>query len=183
MSIEYFPGPVTNNSKKPPIMLRFLKKLSILSNGNHVANWPVKARVVATEAEKYLAFRRARAALAASGTVTLELALAKVPEIVAYRVAPLESLARYFIDVPSIVLPNLILGHNAIPEFLQEGCTAEALAAALAGIIREGEAREAQIQAFDSIAKSLALPSGEMPSDHAATVVLETMARKNASGT
>ncbi len=96
----------------------------------------MKAQLVTTEAEKYSAFRRARAALAASGTVTLELALAKVPQIVAYRVAPLESLARYFIEVPSIVLPNLILGQNAIPEFLQERCTAEALAAALIGILR-----------------------------------------------
>ncbi|MGA3304284.1 MAG: lipid-A-disaccharide synthase [Methylovirgula sp.] len=149
---------------------------------NHVATWPVKPRLVATEAEKYSAFRRARAGLAASGTVTLELALAEVPQVVAYRVAPLESLARYFIEVPSIVLPNLILGRNAIPEFLQERCTADSLAAALIGIVREGPARKAQIEAFDAIAKSLALPLGETPSGRAAAVVFETMARKNARG-
>jgi lipid-A-disaccharide synthase len=149
--------------------------------GNHVATWPVKARVVAAEAKKYAAFRSARAALAASGTATLELALAKVPQIVAYRVAPLESLVRYFIEVPSIVLPNLILGKNAIPEFLQERCTPEALAAALAGILRDGSARDAQIKAFETIAKKLILPSGETPSGRAAAVVLETITRKTES--
>src|SRR5262249_20179258 len=52
--------------------------------------WPVQPRIVADPAEKWAAFRQARAALAASGTVTLELALAGVPTILAYRVALFE---------------------------------------------------------------------------------------------
>ena len=72
------------------------------------------------EAEKFAAFRRARAALAASGTVTLELALARVPTVVAYRVSRLEeAIVRALATAPSIVLPNLILGENVMPEFVQ----------------------------------------------------------------
>lgn len=143
-----------------------------------VATWPLDVDVVTTEAEKFSAFRRARAALAASGTVTLELALAQVPQIVAYRVSPIESLARFFIDVPSIVLPNLILGRNVIPEFLQERCTPAALAAAVLDILERGSARQRQIESFDEIALRLALPAGQTPSTRAAAITLETIARK-----
>ena len=92
--------------------------------------------------------RRARAALVASGTATLELALAGVPMAVAYKVSTLESLARFFIDVPSIVLANLILGENAIPEFVQEDCTPPRLAAALQPLVQSGMGRSRQIDAF-----------------------------------
>lgn len=141
-----------------------------------VAAWPLKVRVVSTEAEKLSAFRHARAALAASGTVTLELALAKVPQIVAYRVSAIESLARFFVKVPSIVLPNLILGRNVIPEFLQERCTPEVLADALIGILRNGPPRETQIESFDTLALRVAGPGGASPSARAAMITLQTIA-------
>jgi lipid-A-disaccharide synthase len=143
---------------------------------NHVAAWPVKPRIVQGEAEKFACFRRARAALAASGTVTLELALAEVPQIVAYRVSPLETLLRPFIKVSSIVLPNLILGENAVPEFLQEACTPEALTMALTALLRDGPEREKQIGAFPEIAEAMALPGGESPSARAAAMVFATIA-------
>ena len=75
-----------------------------------VANWRIKPRIVDGEAAKYQTFRIARAALAASGTVTLELALAGVPMVVAYKVSKLEEQLKYVISASSIVLPNLILG-------------------------------------------------------------------------
>ena len=87
--------------------------------------WDAPVRIVHGEAAKYAAFRRARAALAASGTVTLELALAGVPMVVAYKVSRMEeAVARRLIKVPTIVLPNLILGQNAMPEFIQADCNA-----------------------------------------------------------
>ncbi|MGB8278811.1 MAG: lipid-A-disaccharide synthase [Methylovirgula sp.] len=141
-----------------------------------VADWPVKPRVISGEAEKFSSFRRARAALAASGTVTLELALAEVPMVVAYKISALESLVRPFIKVPSIVLPNLILGDNIVPEFLQENCTPEALAAALAALIRDGPERQMQSRGFPQIADRLRLPAGETPSSRAAAIVLDTIA-------
>ncbi|QXX73657.1 lipid-A-disaccharide synthase [Methylovirgula sp. HY1] len=141
-----------------------------------VASWPVKPRVICDPATKFATFRGAKAALAASGTVTLELALAEVPMSVAYAVSWAEALARPFIKVPSIVLPNLILGENVVPEFLQENCTPEALAAALAALFVDGPERQRQSRAFPRIAERLRLPEGETPSARAVAIVLDTMA-------
>ncbi len=105
------------------------------------AAWPVAPRIVLGEAQKFEAFRTARAALAASGTVTLELALAGAPMVGAYKVGIVEEQLKYLIKVPSILLPNLILGENAIPEKLQRDCNPAALAAALAALVRDGPER------------------------------------------
>ncbi len=83
-----------------------------------VADWPVKPTIVEGEAEKLAAFRRAHAALAASGTVSLELALSAVPTVVAYRTDPLVRPFKWMLKAKSIVLPNLILDELAIPEFI-----------------------------------------------------------------
>ena len=142
--------------------------------------WPIAPRVVTGETAKWAAFRRARAALAASGTATLELALAGVPMVVAYKVSAPESLLRHFIDVPSIVLPNLVLGENAIPEFLQENCRPEPLAAALIAIIEAGPARDAQLASLDRLETLMRLDNGEIPSARSARIVVEA-ARRNKS--
>jgi lipid-A-disaccharide synthase len=143
-----------------------------------VAAWPVPASVVVEEGEKRSAFRRARAALAASGTVTLELALSGVPHIGAYRVPAFEAaLARRLIKVPTVLLPNLILGTNAVPELLQEAASAEALAGALLPLLEDGPERRAQLDAFAQLDRLMAL-HGETPSERAARIVLETMAVK-----
>ncbi len=84
------------------------------------ARWPEKPEIILGERAKYAAFRSARAALAASGTATLELALAGVPMVGAYKVSRIEEQLKYLIKVPSILLPNLILGERAIPEKLQK---------------------------------------------------------------
>ncbi len=141
------------------------------------ANWPHKPRIVLGEAAKYEAFRRARAALAASGTVTLELALAQVPMVVAYKISPIETLLRFVVSVPSIVLPNLILGKNEIPEILQEKCDADALAEALAPLIAGGPERDAQLAALVRLDAIMAPPQGESPSARAARIVIDTAAR------
>ena len=137
-----------------------------------VAGWPVVPRVVTGEAAKLAAFRSARAALAASGTVTLELALSGVPMAVAYRVSPLETWLRFVVTVPSIVLPNLILGENAIPEFLQDDCRPETLAASLVPLLRAGPAREAQNAAFARLDALMRIAPGSTPSREAARHVL-----------
>jgi lipid-A-disaccharide synthase len=143
--------------------------------GERAAKWPVKPRIVTGEAAKLAAFRGARAALAASGTATLELALAGVPMVGAYKVSKLEAPLKYVVKVPSILLPNLILGERAIPEFLQKECTPEKLATALAGLVREGAAREAQLQALARLDGLMLLPDGDNPSARAARLVLQTV--------
>jgi lipid-A-disaccharide synthase len=140
------------------------------------ANWPVAPRIVVGETEKLAAFRIARAALAASGTVTLELALAGVPMVGAYKVSKIEEQLKYLIKVPSILLPNLILETNAIPELLQGDCAPQKLAEALAEIVPDGTPRARQTAALARLDGLMRLPDGAPPSVHAARAVLETIA-------
>ena len=139
------------------------------------AEWPVKPRIVMGELEKYAVFRGARAALAASGTVTLELALAGVPLVGAYKVSLLEEQLKYLIKVHSILPPNLILDAREVPELLQRDCTPETLAVALGPLIEEGPTRAAQKAALARLDALMRLPDGRAPSDHAAGIVLETL--------
>ncbi|MDB5570537.1 MAG: lipid-A-disaccharide synthase [Hyphomicrobiales bacterium] len=139
-------------------------------------SWAHPPRIVLGEAEKYAAFRRARAALAVSGTVTLELALAQVPMVVAYRVSRVEALARFLVTAPSIVLPNLILGENVIPELIQEACTPERLADALAPLLAGGPERARQEAALVRLDGLMSLAGGETPSACAARMVLAAAA-------
>ena len=137
------------------------------------AAWPVPVRIVTGEAPKYAAFQGARAALAASGTVTLELALAGVPMVVAYKVSRAEAfIARRLIQVPSIVLPNLILGANAVPEFVQAECAPATLAQALLPLLEGGPERDAQLAALARIDARMQLPDADTPSRAAARIVL-----------
>lgn len=137
-------------------------------------DWDVPVRLMHGEAAKYATFRRARAALAASGTVTLELALAGVPMVVAYKVSRLEEIiARRLIQVPSIVLPNLILSQNAMPEFVQAECGPDTLAEALAPLLGDGPARGKQCLALARIDSLMRLPGDEEPSRAAARIVIE----------
>jgi lipid-A-disaccharide synthase len=143
-----------------------------------VASWPVRPEIVTSEAEKFSAFRRARVALAASGTVTLELALAQVPMVAGYKVSAIEApIARRVIRSHSVIMPNLFLGENVVPEFHQEECTPEKLTAELLPLFEDGPARQRQLQAFDRIEEIISI-GGEHPADRAARVALETLARK-----
>jgi lipid-A-disaccharide synthase len=139
------------------------------------AHWPHAPRIVLGEAPKFEAFRSARAALAASGTVTLELALAGVPTVGAYKVSLVEEQLKYLIKVPSILLPNLILGERAVPEKVQRDCTPAALASALSDVMSDGPKRQAQIEALGRLDKLMRLSDGRAPSAHAAEAVLETI--------
>ncbi len=145
--------------------------------------WAVKPRIEVGEAAKLAVFRVAHAALAASGTVTLELALAGVPMVGAYKVSRFEEPLKYFVKLPfSILPPNLILGERAIPEILQRDCTPAHLAAALAAIMREGPARQAQLAALARL-DALMLPADAgAPSERAAREVLATIARAGREG-
>lgn len=144
-----------------------------------VASWPVPARVVTDPAEKEAAFRIARAGLVKSGTSTLELAVAGIPMVAAYKVPLVEELiARALVTVPSVILANLALGENVVPEFLQRDCTAELLAAALLPLLGDTAERRRQSEAFarlDAIMEIGTAPASE----RAAAVVLDCAARLN----
>ncbi|MGL4442025.1 MAG: lipid-A-disaccharide synthase, partial [Alsobacter sp.] len=141
------------------------------------AGWAVRPRIVEGTEAKYAAFRQATAALAASGTVTLELALAGVPMVVAYRVSKLEEQLKHIIRVPSIVLPNLILGETVIPELIQEAANPAALADALAPLLSASPARSLQEIALTRLDGLMILPGGDTPSARAARIVVEAATR------
>jgi lipid-A-disaccharide synthase len=144
------------------------------------AAWSRRPQIVLGEANKFAAFRRAHAALAASGTVTLELGLSGVPMVVAYRVDPIARLLKRFLTVPSIVLANLVLGENAVPEFLDAAGSPEVLARETLALLSDGTKREAQVAALRRLSTTMALPDGARPSDKAAEIVVE--AAKNGAG-
>src|SRR5260370_11081698 len=119
-----------------------------------VRGWPVEPRIVVGETEKRAAFRIAHAALAKSGTVTLELALAAVPMVTAYRTGAIEAwILLRAINVKSVILANLVIGENVIPEFLQSDCTPEKLSAALRDVLTDSAPRQRQAEAVSRIKK------------------------------
>ena len=141
------------------------------------ADWQIRPRIVVDQEEKWAAFRSARAALAASGTVTLELAVAGVPTVVAYKVSLLEELvARLMIKGHTVVLANLVLGENIMPESLQRDATPESLAAALVSIVEPSDQRQRQLAAFRKIDDIMGI-GREAPAALAADVVLRVLDR------
>lgn len=132
--------------------------------------WSLKPQLVFGEEAKLETFRTARSALAASGTVTLELALSAVPMVVAYKVSALEGQLRHVIKVPSIVLPNLVLGRNAIPEHIQGDCNPEQLVRDLLPLLNDGKARQSQLEAFQALDARMAT-GATSPSDIAANII------------
>ena len=141
---------------------------------NATARWPLQPRIVVESTDKQAAFRVATAALAKSGTVTLELALAGVPMIAAYKVSALEyiTVGRGILKrIPSIILTNLLLGENVVPELLQQNCTAENLAAALMPLFGDTRERRRQLEAFSRLDAIMEVGSSA-PALRAADIVL-----------
>jgi lipid-A-disaccharide synthase len=143
------------------------------------AHWPVQPQIVVDPKEKWAAFRKARAALAASGTVTLELALAGVPTAAAYRVPLIEEIVARLMRMPeisTIVLANLVLGEKIVPEFLQRDCTPEKLADALIPLISDTVERRRQIEAFHRLDTIMGIGT-LAPSAQAAAIVADVARR------
>ncbi len=145
-----------------------------------VANWTIRPRVVVDPEQKWAAFRTARAALAASGTVTLELALAAVPTVAAYRITLLEEMIaralRMRARLPTIILANFVLGDIVVPEFLQRDCTPQNLAGALLLLLRDTPERSRQVEAFAGLDRIMAVET--TPSAKAAATVLEVVRKR-----
>jgi lipid-A-disaccharide synthase len=144
------------------------------------AGWAVTPRIVVDAEEKLAAFRTARAALAKSGTVTLELAVAGVPMVAAYKFSAIEAaIARRIIRVSSGILANLVLEENVVPEFMQENCTVENLAAALLPLLGDTPQRERQVEAFARLDAIMEIGTA-VPSARAADIILRAAERGRA---
>jgi len=135
------------------------------------AAWQMEVLVIRGD-EKNEAFMAANAALAASGTVALELAMAGLPNVIAYRFNVVtEFIIKRLIKTPYANLINIILGREAVPEFIQETCTPENLSREIARLLNDKTARSAQCTAAHEALKQLGL-SGPDPGAIAAGVVL-----------
>jgi lipid-A-disaccharide synthase len=142
--------------------------------------WPIPPRIVVETVDKHAAFRIATAALAKSGTVTLELALAGVPMVAAYRTGAMEAfIVKRVIRVNSVILANLVVGENVVPEFLQDDCRSERLLPALRDVLGDTAMRRKQVEAFARI-DSIMSTGNQTPSVRAAEIVLATMRKSRA---
>ncbi len=137
--------------------------------------WPGQPVMLPPASEKYDAFAAADAALAASGTVTLELALAGLPTVVAYRINPMTAmLARRLIRVDHASLVNILLQREVSPELLQDDCQPDRIAATLQGLLADGRAHCRQQAIAREVAGRLA-GDGPPPSLRAAEAVLKVI--------
>jgi lipid-A-disaccharide synthase len=154
--------------------------LDLVSEG--VKSWKVTPQIVVGEQEKRSAFRIATAALAKSGTVTLELALSGVPMVAAYRAGALEAwIVLRFVTVQSVILANLVVGENVVPEFVQDDCTANKLASALGEVLSDSPMRRRQQDAFARIDDVMST-GNQSPSVRAADIVLGMLRKSRRAG-
>jgi lipid-A-disaccharide synthase len=131
------------------------------------------------EARKRAAFAMADVALAASGTVSLELAAAGTPMVIGYAANPLSVfLVKRLIRIETATLVNLVTGTRAVPEFLFERCEPELIAPAVETLLREPAAATAQ-EAAGALAMTLLGRGGEPPGLRAARSVLGALGRAN----
>src|SRR5690606_10281766 len=139
------------------------------------ATWPTRPRLAVTQGERDAAFRVARAALVKSGTGTLELAVAGVPMVAAYKGGAIEGfIAKRLVKLSSVILANLVLGEAIVPEFMQNDAEPERMAAALAPLLGDTAERARQVASFAKLDAIMDIGTAR-PSDRAADIVLKTI--------
>jgi len=142
-----------------------------------VTRWDIPALVIEDRAERFDAYAASWLAIAASGTVALEVALAGLPMITIYRTSAFTGwLARRLIRVPHVNLVNLILDRPAVPELLQEDCTPERIADTAAWLLEDQGLREEQRTALAEAIARLGAAGDRPPSQRAAARVLDLLA-------
>jgi lipid-A-disaccharide synthase len=138
-------------------------------------NWPIQPAIIEDAAEKRVAFANATVALAASGTVSLELAANACPMVIAYKMNPITLwLMRRAALIDTVTLVNLVSQTRAIPEFLGPDCTAKNIAPALLSLMQKGPATDAQLAAMDLTMQRLG-KGGQPPNLRAAHSVLKVL--------
>lgn len=133
-------------------------------------DWPCRVILVTDPAKKKDAYAASQIAIAASGTVALELALANVPMVISYKTSTFNAwLVRRFIKIPYACMINILLNKPVIPELLQEKCTAEDISNAAIEVLKKPEK---QLKEFAKVKKLLSPPK-DTPSELATKVIGE----------
>lgn len=146
-----------------------------------VEDWPVKPVLIEGAEAKYAAFARADAAIAASGTVTLELALSGVPLVSSYRLDRIAKfISEHFVASWTASLPNLIADAPVVPEFYNAYVRASMLARQIEAFVSPGLVRSAMLDGYGKIRNAMATqaPSGQL----AAEIVLRYAQKNGAAG-
>jgi len=140
-----------------------------------VKAWPIDVQIVEGDRDKFDSFAAADVALAASGTVALELAMAGTPSVIGYKVNSLTAwLLKKMIKTRYVNLINIVLGREVVPEYLQEKCRADLLAKALSGLLENENIASEQIEAANQALKQLGR-GGPSPSGKAADTLLSIL--------
>jgi len=126
-------------------------------------HWPCPAVMVMGPQEKQDAYAAGKVALAASGTVSLELAQAGLPMVIAYKGSPINAfLARRLLKIPYVSLVNILNAAPIVPELLQENCTPAKLADALDKLLGDALARRTQIEAGRTAIQKITAPDPDV---------------------
>jgi lipid-A-disaccharide synthase len=142
---------------------------------SEVKDWPVPVIFTENEEKKAL-FAASNAAIAKSGTVSLECTLAGLPYITAYRAHPISIwYIRRKVKIPYANMSNIILNRFVIPELIQEALTPENIVKEILPLLQHGEIRDKQLKELTDISRLLGAEASESPSDKAADIVLATL--------
>lgn len=142
-----------------------------------VQTWDVPVTVVCGEKERYDAFSASTVALAASGTVSLELAMAKVPHLIVYHINPLTAaLAKRILKIRFVNLINLLADKEIIPELLQESCNSRQIVCILKELL--GQRGVEQTEQTKSVLKQLGQGDNQSPSKKAGQYIKTKIKKK-----
>ena len=141
---------------------------------NEVAKWNIKPLIITTKQDRYDAFVASKAVLSISGTAVLEIAVAKTPVIVAYKLSPLSyMIAKRLVKIKNVSLPNIIMGKQIVPEFIQERCNATLLSKELKKIITNKKYRDGMVKNLEEMNKKIT--QKKAPSDMASDIILKIL--------
>ena len=133
-------------------------------------DWETPVSIITDPEMKLNAFAASSAALAASGTVTLELAVAKVPSVIAYKVNPLSAIVGYFlVNQDAVVLPNKLTDEEIFPLYLQWKCTPYNLYEA---VIQKIENPTDQLIEVSDAIRNMLRPNGQSSQNLAAQIII-----------
>jgi lipid-A-disaccharide synthase len=165
------------NGTIPTLQVAIQVPTALLSHmQRETKDWSVPCLLLANTEDKKGLFAAATAAIAKSGTIGLECALAGLPSIIAYRASALTAyMLRRLITVKFANLANLLAGRMIIPELIQENCTPEKIVQAVQPLLMDAHAREAQQRDLHDVAAMLGVNDSLSPSEKAAEIILKQL--------
>ena len=134
--------------------------------------------VVNNESDRHDAFCAADVAIAASGTVALELAMVDTPHIIGYKLSAVSAwLAKHFLKIQFVNLSNILLGREVVPELLQENCNEEKILYYVEELLKKQSLYDRQMEGFSKVKEVLGLGE-QTPSANACDIICGLVDKK-----